>query len=273
MMGLGPRKRWGQNFLINRGARERIVNMLDIQPNQVVWEIGPGLGAITLLLAEKTSRLTLFEIDPGYCEYLTMAYEEEKPTIIPGDVIKNWQNRFKEEKPNRIVGNLPYNAASAIISDFIENNSIPEKMVFTVQNEMGDRMKAKPGTKNYSSFSILCQYGCQVIDRGILSAGSFYPAPRVSSKVVELVPHDRTESEENRQLFFMLVRDMFLSRRKTLKNNINNACAHRFSDFGKEMMYQAFLEEGIALDTRPEKVEVEQYISVTNRLALLKAQG
>lgn len=270
MMGLGPRKRWGQNFLINRGARERIIEMLDVKDDHVVWEIGPGLGALTSHLVEKTKHLTLFEIDPGYVEYLSLAYEKENPLIVPGDVMKSWKKQYTLEKPDRLIGNLPYNAASAIVSDFIENDSVPPKMVITVQHEMGDRMKAKTGSKNYSSFSILCQYGCKIIDRGVLSAGSFYPAPRVSSKIMELVPAQRTSEAEDSKLFFMLVRDMFLSRRKTLKNNINNACSARFRDFGKDTMYQAFLDEGIKLETRPEKIEVEQYIAVSNRLARVK---
>ena len=267
MMGLGPRKRWGQNFLINSGARERIVNWLDVKPDQSVWEIGPGLGALTSHLVKKTSRLTLFEIDPGYCEYLSMAFKEENPAIVPGDVMKNWKACYDRESPQRIIGNLPYNAASAIISAFIENDCMAEKMVYTVQAEMGDRMKARTGTKNYSSFSILCQFGCQVIDRGVLSAGSFYPAPRVSSRVMEMIPLDRSKQVKDRTLFFMLVRDMFLSRRKTLRNNINTACSARFRDFPREQLYQAFLDEGIALETRPERVEVDQYAAVANRLA------
>ncbi len=266
MMGLGPRKRWGQNFLINSGARERIVNWLDVEPDQIIWEIGPGLGALTSILVTKTSRLTLFEIDPGYCEYLSMAYKEENPQIIPGDVMKTWQNQYEVEAPDRIIGNLPYNAASAIISSFIENDKTAGKMVFTVQSEMGDRMKARVGTKNYSSFSILCQFGCQIKDRGVLSAGSFYPAPRVASRVMEMVPLDRSGQIADRKLFFTLVRAMFQSRRKTLKNNINTACSARFSNYPKEQLYQAFLDEGIPLETRPERVEVEQFIAVANRL-------
>ncbi len=267
MMGLGPRKRWGQNFLINSGARERIVGLLDVRPDSVVWEIGPGLGSLTSLLVRQTSRLTLFEIDPGYCEYLQMAYEKENPEIVEGDVIKTWKSRFSAEAPDRIIGNLPYNAASAIISDFIENDSIPERMVYTVQQEMGDRMKAAPGTKNYSSFSILCQFGCRVIDRGVLNAGSFYPAPRVSSKVMEMVPLDRGNRVKDRDLFFRLVRDMFISRRKTLRNNIAAAASARFQHLGKEILSQAFVDEGIKLETRPERISVDEYIAVANRLA------
>jgi 16S rRNA (adenine1518-N6/adenine1519-N6)-dimethyltransferase len=267
MMGLGPRKRWGQNFLINPGARERIVSLLEIEKDQRVWEVGPGLGAITSLLVKETKNLTLFEIDPGYCEYLEMAFKEENPQIVKGDILRMWKEIYSYEKPDRLVGNLPYNAASAIISDFIETDCVPQKMVFTIQNEMGDRMKAKTGSKNYSSFSILCQFGTKIIDRGVLSPGSFYPSPRVSSKVIEMVPSDRFHEVINRPLFLKLVRDMFISRRKTIRNNINAACSARFQDIGREKMYQAFDEEGISLDARPETIEVEQFISLSNRLS------
>lgn len=266
MMGLGPRKRWGQNFLINRDARHRIVDLLDVREGHRVWEIGPGLGAITVLLAEKTENLTLFEIDPGYCEYLGMALEKKGVTIIQGDVMRTWKIQYDKAKPDRLIGNLPYNAASAIIGDFIETGCIPDKMIFTVQNEMGERMKASPGGKNYSSFSILCQYATEVIDRGLLNAGSFYPAPRVSSRVMELRPRKNYVPPVNKSLFHLLIRDLFISRRKTLRNNIIAACSGRLKPWGKDNVCQAFLEEGINLDLRPEKITVDQYISLSNRL-------
>ncbi len=272
MMGLGPRKRWGQNFLINRGAREKIIKLLDIQENERVWEIGPGLGAMTKMAAEFPADLTAFEIDPGYVEYLGRAMKEyPRFRIISGDVLKTWKNEAQSAgKPDKVLGNLPYNAASAIIADFIENDLFPSRLVLTVQSEMGDRMTAEYGTKNYSSFSILCQSAFDVKDCGVLNPGSFYPVPRVASRIVMLTPHGKYNEMKDPELFHRLIRDIFVSRRKTLRNNLTAMAGQRFRDFSKETLFDCFEQEGIPLTLRPEKVPVETYVRISDRLANLR---
>lgn len=271
LMGLGPRKKWSQNFLINRSARERLVESLEMDEDNRIWEIGPGLGAITKHLLDKKVDLTVFEIDPGYIEYLTMAFRDyDNFRIIRGDVIKTWQNIYEEQGcPYGVIGNLPYNSASAIIASFIENNRFPGQMAAIVQSEMADRITAKPRSKNYSSFSILCQYACKVKDVGGIGSGSFYPKPKVSSRIIKMVPHEQAAELLNPDLFFVLVRDCFSSRRKTLQNNLKNAAARRLQKYGQDLLFQAFLEEGVALSARAETVEVEQYISISNRISRL----
>lgn len=268
MMGLGPRKRWGQNFLVNRGAREKIVRQLDIQENEKVWEVGPGLGAITKIAAAYPADLTAFEIDPGYVEYLSRAMVDyPRFNIISGDVLKTWKDVVKAQgKPDKVLGNLPYNAASAIIADFIENDMLPSRLVLTVQSEMGDRVTAKMGSKNYSSFSILCQSAFDVKDCGTLNPGSFYPVPRVASRIIMLTPHHKYDFKDAK-LFQNLIRDIFVSRRKTIKNNLTSMAGHRFQQFGKEILFQVFEEEGVPLTLRSEKVSVETYVRIANRLA------
>ena len=273
-MGLGPRKKWSQNFLINRGAREKLVNSVNIDRGDIVWEIGPGLGAITRLLLDKGADLTAFEIDPGFIEYLKVSCaQEENFKIVQGDVLKTWKSTLeKEGKPSAVVGNLPYNAASAIIASFIEYNNFPDQMAAIVQKEMADRITAKPSTKNYSSFSILCQYACDVKDIGTIGAGSFYPKPNVSSKIIRMIPHDRFSELEDQDLFFILVRDCFSSRRKTLQNNLKNAAGRRLQKYGKELLFEAFEMEGIELSTRAEVLMVDQYVAVSNNISRLYRQ-
>ena len=274
IMGLGPRKKWSQNFLINRGAREKLVNSVNIDRGDIVWEIGPGLGAITRLLLDKGADLTAFEIDPGFIEYLKVSCaQEENFKIVQGDVLKTWKSTLeKEGKPSAVVGNLPYNAASAIIASFIEYNNFPDQMAAIVQKEMADRITAKPSTKNYSSFSILCQYACDVKDIGTIGAGSFYPKPNVSSKIIRMIPHDRFSELEDQDLFFILVRDCFSSRRKTLQNNLKNAAGRRLQKYGKELLFEAFEMEGIELSTRAEVLMVDQYVAVSNNISRLYRQ-
>ena len=168
-----------------------------------------------------------------------------------------------------MLGNLPYNAASAIIADFIENDLLPERLVLTVQSEMGDRMTASCGSKNYSSFSILCQSAFDVKDCGVLNPGSFYPVPRVGSKIIMLTPHGKYSDMKDSVLFHHLMRDIFISRRKTIRNNLTSMAGQRFQRFGKDALFQAFEEEGIDLTLRPERVSVESYIRISDRLAVL----
>lgn len=271
LMGLGPRKKWSQNFLINRNARERLVDALQMNEGDRIWEIGPGLGAITRLLAEKKADLTVFEIDPGYIEYLKLAFADEKTfQIIQGDVIKTWMNEYDIQGcPDGVVGNFPYNAASAIIASFIENMKFPRQLVAIVQSEMADRITASPGTKNYSSFSIVCQYACDVKDVGTIGSGSFYPRPNVSSRIIKMVPRSNELQLIDPKLFFVLVRDCFSSRRKTLQNNLKNAAARRLQKYGTELLFQAFESEGIALSARAETVTVDKYVDIANTIARL----
>ncbi len=269
LMGLGPRKRWGQNFLINRGAREKIINLLDLQEDDRLWEIGPGLGAMTKMAASRPVDFTAFEIDPGYVAYLGKAMSSfERFSLVEGDVIKTWKSEMeKHGKPDKVLGNLPYNAASAIIADFVENDMLPERLVLTVQSEMGDRMTASEGSKNYSSFSILCQSAFDVKDCGVLNPGSFYPVPRVSSRIVMLTPHGKYVDMEDRKLFQTLIRDIFVSRRKTVRNNLNAMSGQRFARFGKDLLISVFEEEGIDLGWRPERISVQQFVSLSDRLS------
>lgn len=270
-MGLGPRKKWSQNFLINRQARERLVESIDMNEGDRIWEIGPGLGAITSHLLEKNVKLTTFEIDPGYIEYLRMAFGERGNfSIVPGDVIKTWRKVYGEEgRPDGVLGNLPYNSASAIIASFIEKDSFPRQLAAIVQSEMADRITAKPGSKNYSSFSILCQFSSAVRDKGGIGSGSFYPRPNVASRIITMIPREKPFRLEDRGLFFTLVRECFSSRRKTLLNNLKNASGRSLQKYGLDVLSAAFEKDGIALSARAETLTVEQYVSVANGIVKL----
>ncbi len=266
-MDLGPRKRWGQNFLINRGAREKIVSLLELQKGDHLWEIGPGLGAMTQMALLHPIQLTAFEIDPAYVNYLQKTMAAPNFKILSGDVLKTWKGESERQgPPQKVLGNLPYNAASAIVGSFIEEGVLPQLMVLTVQKEMGDRMRASPGTKDYSSFSILCQAAFQVEDGGILKPGSFYPSPRVSSRIIRLRPHGGYSKIKAPELFQRLIRDIFISRRKTIRNNLSAMAQQRFQAYGLKRLHEAFEAEGVQLSWRPERVQVDQFISIANRL-------
>ena len=261
--GFSPQKKFGQNFLIAEDIRRNIINILKIPENGRVWEIGPGMGAMTSHVFEKLgSRGTLdvFEIDRGFIRMLADLYgERENFRIIEGDMIKTWKKHYQENgRPDRIFGNLPYNAASAMISSLIENDAVPDKMVFTVQKEVGQRMSAEPGKKDYSSFSVLCQFACDVIYEDDVSGGSFYPVPEVTSAVVSMTPHSRYDYIKDRKGFFKYLRTLFMSRRKTIFNNLKG--------YGREIIISSFEEEGIEKTLRAETLPVEKIVSLYDRI-------
>ena len=250
-------RRFGQNFLVSPGSRKKILSLLDPGEHEHIWEIGPGLGALTHELVKRTRMLTVFEIDHGFIRYLNEAFGESPHfTLVAGDAVKTWEPWSADHrKPDKIVGNLPYNAASAIISSFIEHEFIPDTMVFTVQKEMGERMTAEPGSKNYSSFSMLCQFRCTIPDRGDLKPGAFYPSPDVVSKIVEMIPHGRY-SDVDITLFTAFTHDLFLSRRKKIHNNIKRGKLSRI--FLPEQVSAALEYAEIDEDDRGENIDLSR---------------
>ena len=127
--GLALKKRWGQNFLVNRGARERLIQILGPRPGETVWEIGPGLGSMTGLLAAVASRVFAFEVDRGLCRYLEETLQPlPNFTLVPGDFLETWKGVLSAQgTPERILGNLPYRSASLMIADIIESGAAPAR--------------------------------------------------------------------------------------------------------------------------------------------------
>ncbi|MBR5645542.1 MAG: ribosomal RNA small subunit methyltransferase A [Treponema sp.] len=223
--GFSMQKKFGQNFLINENARKKIIDALDINDSSIVWEVGPGLGAMTNEILERGAELTVFEIDRGFIslikEYFKEYEEKNKFSIIEGDVLKTWKNHLKQSQiPDRFFGNLPYNVAATIIADTIENNVRFDKCVFTVQKEVALRMTAKSGTNDYSSFSVLCQWAYDLQPLMDLNGNNFWPRPNVDSRSVIFTKKENFPCCENPKLFMKVMRSLFSSRRKTVRNNL-----------------------------------------------------
>ncbi len=265
-MGIGLKKRWGQNFLVNRGARERLVGLLDPQPGESVWEIGPGLGSMTGLLLARGVALTAFEVDRGLCRHLRRAYAgEERFRLIEGDFLETWeQEAAGRGAPDRVLGNLPYRSASLMIAALAEGGLRPVRLVFTVQRELADRMTAAPRSKDYSSFSAFCQACFGIEGRGELRPGSFYPAPEVISSIVELQPLAGGPDARTVAELSALLRGLFAARRKTLRNNLQAGWPQ---DERRQAVAAALESEGIELSSRAEELAPCAFVRVARRLA------
>lgn len=261
---MAMQKKFGQNFLVNADARKKLIDVLDVKPGMKVWEVGPGLGSMTSGLLECGVNLTVFEIDHGFARLLTQFFEEYANSgnfsLVEGDVLKTWPKFAKENDiPKRFFGNLPYNVAATIIADTITKGFRFDKAVFTIQKEVGQRMNAKPGTEDYSSFSVLCQWAYDVKPVMDLAGGNFWPVPNVASRAVLMTKKEDFPKCENPELFRKMVRQIFALRRKTLRNNLSRFVKAEICD-------EALKIAGIEPSIRAENLSVEDLLKLSDAL-------
>lgn len=207
-------KKWGQNFLRNRGAVERIVSALEAPPGALVLEIGPGHGVLTEKLAELPVELIAWEIDPDLAESLTRKFAGSGVRIVETDATE----AELPDRPFRAVGNLPYNVATPIVRRIVASPHW-ERAVFMFQKEVGDKLTASPGDPDYGFLTLVV--GLRATAKRIiqLTPGSFYPKPKVHSSVVVLEPVQR-DLRSSIAAVEELVSASFRMRRKTLLNNL-----------------------------------------------------
>ncbi len=192
---------------------------LEVEPGERVWEIGPGIGSITQPLVGADAELTLFEIDHGLIRVLKEFFGDAV-RIVEGDFLKTYQSYLSQTGvPDKIIGNLPYSSGSVMIGELLERDLVPSTAVFTLQKEVALRMCAQPGSKDYSAFSLVCQFRTSVERLGDIGGGAFFPPPQVVSSVVRLRRRSDAPSGEY-PIYFQLVHDLFRSRRKTAANNL-----------------------------------------------------
>ena len=264
--GLVMTKKFGQNFLVSMSALDRIVGLCGAGPGKTVWEVGPGIGALTTKLLQSGASVTSFEIDHGFCRILREQAYVDVPsfTLIEGDALKTWKTEYeKNGKPDIICANLPYNVGSVFIASLIETRCLPETMVFTLQSEVVDRMCAKKGSDAFSGFSILCGIDYENSEAFRLKAGCFFPPPNVDSSVVLM--NKRPEPlvpDAEAPAFLELVRVLFAQRRKTIKNNLKAT--------GKPApeIDAALKSCGISLTERAENLDIEQILCLKRSLGI-----
>ena len=260
--GFSMQKKFGQNFLINPDARKKLIDSLDINENTKVWEIGPGLGAMTSEILKRGADLTVFEIDRGFISLISEFFkpyaEKNKFRIIEGDVLKNWKKELEKGKPDRLFGNLPYNIAATIIADTIENNIRFDKCVFTVQKEVAQRMCAKAGSEDYSSFSVLCNWAYDIKPLLDLNGNNFWPKPNVDSRAVIMTPKENFPCCKEPEHFCKLQRALFSSRRKNVRNNLNGFIKN--NDKALEYLEKAQIDPTL----RAEVLSIEQILNLSD---------
>jgi 16S rRNA (adenine1518-N6/adenine1519-N6)-dimethyltransferase len=216
------RKRFGQHFLHDRHIISRIVTALSPRPEDRIVEIGPGTGALTRELATRVGHLDAVELDRDLIPRLQAEIPPDKLTLHSADALKFYFCQLAPEgRQLRLVGNLPYNISTPLLFHLLDQAECIQDMLFMLQKEVVQRLKAAPGGKDYGRLSVMIQYRCAVEKLFDVAPGAFIPPPKVASSVVRLMPHAVPPVVVNdRERFAQVVRAAFASRRKTLRNNM-----------------------------------------------------
>ena len=250
-----PKKKWGQNFLRNRGAVEKIVAAVEAAPDEVVVEIGPGEGVLTEKLVALPNRVIAVEIDPQleaklrakFGDRLELRNEDAVEAPLP-------------DTPFRAVGNLPYNVGTPILRRVIADPNC-RRAVFMLQKEVADRVVARPGTEPYGYLTLYVQAYAGAKSIMTLEPKSFHPPPKVRSAVVVLDPRDPGLTSP-REDVLELVSASFRMRRKKLVNNLTG-----WRERTREQVLEAMRAAGIHEDARAETLSLEELDRLTGQLA------
>lgn len=256
-------KSLGQNFLIDDSVLEDIVEGAEVSEEDLVIEIGPGVGTLTRELIKKAKRVVAIELDSNLIPILTEELgDEEKFSLIHNDALKvNFDEIMAGEKSVKLVANLPYYVTTPIIAKLLNEGYKFKSLTIMIQKEVAERMNSEPNCKEYGSISVLVQYFCTTKIIRKVAPSSFMPRPKVDSIVIRL---DRLEEPrvelKDEKLFFDIVRNSFNMRRKTLWNALKS--------FGldKESMEGVFKDAGIDQKRRGETLSIEEFGALANSL-------
>lgn len=255
------KKKFGQNFIIDENIINNIVTKAGVDKETLVIEIGPGAGSLTNKLAETAKNVLCYEIDETLKEILSTNLKEyNNVEIIYQDFLKaNVLEDIKKYNYNKIyvVANLPYYITTPIIISIIEKKLPIDKIVVMVQKEVGNRFKAKVGTKDYNSLTIYLNYYYNVHKLMDISKNIFIPKPNVDSIVVEMKRKENL-TPVNEDVFFKLIRDSFTQKRKTLKNNLKS--------YDLEKIEKVLNKYNMDLSVRAEQISLEIFIEIANNL-------
>lgn len=260
-------KKFGQNFLIDTHVLDKIIQAADITKDDMVLEIGPGIGTMTQYLARAAGKVIAVEIDKNLIPILTETLKDyENVQIINEDVLKLDIYRLAEKenagKPIKVVANLPYYITTPIIMGLFENDIPVASITVMVQKEVADRMQTGPGSKDYGALSLAVQYYAEPYIVANVPPNCFMPRPRVGSAVIRLTRYTEPPVKaENEKLMFDIIRASFNQRRKTLVNGLNNSDKLELS---KEVITEAVERLGKGSGVRGEALTLEEFAQLSN---------
>ena len=267
--GFAFQKKFGQNFLIDAHVLDKIIAAAGVTADDMVLEIGPGIGTMTQYLAERARQVTVVEIDTNLIPILKETLSDyDNVTVINEDILKVDIKKLAEEynggKPIKVVANLPYYITTPIIMGLFESGVPIDNITVMVQKEVADRMQVGPGSKDYGALSLAVQYYAEPYIVANVPPNCFIPRPNVGSAVIRLTRHQTPPVEvKDRELMFKLIRASFNQRRKTLLNGLNNSPE---LSFGKEQIAAAIEQLGVPAAVRGEALTLEQFARLSDLL-------
>lgn len=267
--GFAFQKKFGQNFLIDAHVLDKIIAAAGVTADDMVLEIGPGIGTMTQYLAERARQVTAVEIDTNLIPILKETLSDyDNVTVINEDILKVDIKKLAEEynagKPIKVVANLPYYITTPIIMGLFESGVPIDNITVMVQKEVADRMQVGPGSKDYGALSLAVQYYAEPYIVANVPPNCFIPRPNVGSAVIRLTRHQTPLVEvKDRELMFKLIRASFNQRRKTLLNGLNNSPE---LSFGKEQIAAAIEQLGVPAAVRGEALTLEQFARLSDLL-------
>ena len=265
-------KSLGQNFLINNEVVENIVNSSEIKKEDMVIEVGPGLGTLTKYLLEKAGKVLCIELDTKMIKILNDRFSGyDNFEVINADVLKvNLNEIIEESKKNeniknvKVVANLPYYITTPIIMKLLEDKLDIESITVMIQKEVADRLIEIPGGKNTGAITHTVYYYCESEKIMEVPNSSFIPEPEVTSEVIKLnIRKNPPIDGSNKELLFDIIKEAFMQRRKTLLNSLVNSKVF----LNKEDGIKVLNELNIDINIRPEKLTLSDFAKIANKLA------
>lgn len=260
--GFEIKKKFGQNFITDENIINSIINKSNIDKNTLVIEVGPGIGSLTYKLCQNAGNVLAFEIDVKLENLLKETLKEfNNFEIVYEDFLKsNVKEHIKKYSYQKIylVANLPYYITTPIIMKVIEENLDIEKLVIMVQKEVGNRFKAKKDSKEYNSLSVYLEYFFDINKIMDVSPNVFIPKPNVDSIVLELTKKQEKISVKNEKLFFKLIKDSFVQKRKNIRNNLKN--------YDLNKIEKVLNKYNLDLTSRAEQMSIQVFADIANEL-------
>lgn len=251
------KKHLGQNFLISEPIKNRIIEAGNIQPDDVILEIGPGMGAMTRKIIEQGAAVYAVEKDPDMIRVLKENLSGDRLHVVSGDILKQKLADFPAL--TKIIGNIPYNISTPVIEWLIQERARCPEVFLTVQWEFARRLAAKPHNKDYGALSCFAQYYAQIDLLFKISPKAFRPIPKVTSCLIHLVFRKPAIKAEDEGLLFRITQTSFQQRRKKIINALERL-------FEKEMLIRKMTALGISPESRAENITLEQYVELANAL-------
>lgn len=262
-------KKFGQNFLIDAHVLDKIILAAGVTKEDVVLEIGPGIGTMTQYLAEAAKEVIAVEIDKMLIPILEDTLKDyDNITLVNDDILKvDIESLIKDKndgRPVKVVANLPYYITTPIIMGLFENHVPLENITVMVQKEVAQRMQAAPGTKDYGALSLAVQYYAETYIAANVPPNCFMPRPNVGSAVIRLTRwKEPPVSVQDEKFMFSIIRASFNQRRKTLQNSLVNGGIN----VTKEQIADALTQMGLPVGVRGETLSLEQFAKLSNMLS------